>query len=68
MNVRDFNIYNELSRDWKSVADFKRTGFWLDTVRSTLARLVATGRVERRWEGTKRNGRYVYRLAESGVQ
>jgi predicted transcriptional regulator len=68
MTVRDFSVYNELTSDWKSVADFKSTGFWLDSVRSSLKRLVSLGRVERRWEGTKQNGRYLYRLAEIGAQ
>jgi predicted transcriptional regulator len=62
-DARDSAVLNTMLRsEWISIADLCRNGFRVGTVRASLQRLLATGRLERQWEGNERYGRYVYRV------
>jgi hypothetical protein len=55
-------IWQQSSEEYMPIVDMLRIGgFKHGTVRGALSRLLAAHRVDRKWNGNQRFGRYVYR-------
>jgi hypothetical protein len=60
---RDEFVVNVLNNQWQRIADIVQAGLRFGTVRASLKRLEKAGRIEKRWDGNQRYGRFVYKIA-----